>query len=137
MPVTPLKIQFSGESDGLSLHPTRPLESGRMKTRNDHLNQECMAWRKSRSLLTVLQRVGNDHSDLVCIEARLFFPVGTLSQRWLSVNMAQLLGLWGPTRRQVCRDPDCLTSGVMALSESFLKPLVVGCQKASLASLSP
>ena len=86
---------------------------------------------------TVLPRVGNDHSDLVSIEARLFFPVGTLSQRRLSVNMAQLLGLWGPWRRQVCRDPDCLTSGVMALSASFLKPLVVGCQKASLASLSP
>ena len=28
-------------------------------------------------------------------------------------------------------------TGVMALSESFLKPLVAGDQKASLASLSP
>ena len=45
-----------------------------------------------------------------------------------------------------CRDPggakcagiqNASTTGVMALSKSFLEPLVAGDQKASLASLSP
>ena len=45
-----------------------------------------------------------------------------------------------------CRDPGGVkcsgtqtasTAGVMALSESFFRPLVAGDQKASLASLSP
>ena len=38
---------------------------------------------------------------------------------------------------QLFRDTDCPCPGVVALSESFLKPLAVGDQKASLASLAP
>ena len=36
----------------------------------------------------------------------------------------------------MCRDMDCLCTGVMALSESFFEFLVAGDQKAPLASLS-
>ena len=63
--------------------------------------------------------------------------MAALPQWELSVKVVQLLGLRGPWWRQVCRDMDCLAAGVMALSESFFKPLVAGDQKASLASLSP
>ena len=37
-----------------------------------------------------------------------FWPVAALPQGELSVKVAQLLGLQGPWRRQVCRDTDCL-----------------------------
>ena len=47
---------------------------------------------------------------------------------------AQLLGLWGPWWRQLCRNTACLRCRSYALSRSFLQPLV-GDQKASLASL--
>ena len=52
------------------------------------------------------------------------------------MKVAQLLGLQGPWGCQVHRDTDCLHHRIMALSESFFEPLVVGDQKASLASLS-
>ena len=52
------------------------------------------------------------------------------------MKVAHLFGLWGPWWRQVCRDMDCLCTGVMALSESFFEFLVAGDQKAPLASLS-
>ena len=52
------------------------------------------------------------------------------------MKAAQLLGLRGPWQCQVCRDTTASAVGVMALSESFLEPLVVGDQKASLTSLS-
>ena len=51
--------------------------------------------------------------------------------------MAQLLGLRGPWRCQVCGTRTASAAAVMALSESLLKPLVAGDQKSSLASLSP
>ena len=53
------------------------------------------------------QRVGHNWSDPACTEARIFLPMAALPQ-WESVNVAQLLGLQGPWRRQVCRDRDCL-----------------------------
>ena len=49
------------------------------------------------------------------------------------MNVVQLFGLWGP-RHKVCRTASA--PEVIALSESFFKPLVAGDQKASLASLS-
>ena len=66
-----------------------------------------------------LQRVRHYWSDPARIDARLFFfcrfwdarlfwPVAALSQRELSLKVAQLLGLWGSWRRQVRRDTDCL-----------------------------
>ena len=48
------------------------------------------------------------------------------------MKVAQLLGLQGPWGCQVHRDMDCLHHRIMALSESFFEPLVVGDQKASL-----
>ena len=44
--------------------------------------------------------------------------------------------LWGPWRRQVCRDSDCLCRRVMALSESLFQPLVASDQEASMPSFS-
>ena len=70
------------------------------------------------------------------IDARLLLPVAALPQCELSMKVAQLLGLQGPWWHQVCRDLTASTTGFMALSESFFKPLVVGNQKASLDSLS-
>ena len=49
------------------------------------------------------------------------------------MKVAKLLGLRGPWQCQVQGHPP---PGVMALSESFFKPLVADNQKASLASLS-
>ena len=43
-----------------------------------------------------------------CIGARLFLPVAALPQWEMTVKVAQLLGLWGLWRCQVCRDTDCL-----------------------------
>ena len=60
---------------------------------------------------TGLQRVGHDRSDPECIIARFFFfflPVAALPQWELSLKVAQLFGLQGPWRCQVCRDTDCL-----------------------------
>ena len=51
------------------------------------------------------------------------------------MKMVQLLGLWIPWQHKVFRDRDCLRHSVMALSESFFKPLIAGHQKTSLASL--
>jgi len=70
------------------------------------------------------QKVGHDQINPVCMDERLFLPVVALPQYDLNMKMAQLLGLQGPWRSQVCRDTDCLTAGVMALSESFFEPLV-------------
>ena len=39
---------------------------------------------------------------------KTFLPVAALPQWVLSVKVAQLLGLWGLWRCQVCRDMDCL-----------------------------
>ena len=83
------------------------------------------------------QKVGHDQIDPVHMDERLFLPVVALPQYDLNMKMAQLLGLQGPWRSQVCRDTDCLTAGVMALSESFFEPLVAGNQKATSGSLSP
>ena len=56
------------------------------------------------------QRVGQDWSDLACINTRLFFflPVAALPQWDLSLKVAQLLSLWGPWWCKVCRDTDYL-----------------------------
>ena len=63
-----------------------------------------------------------------------FLPVAALPQWELSVKMAQLLGLRGPWKHQVCRDMDCVhprSYGPVSLSE----PLS-GDQNPFLASLS-
>ena len=52
------------------------------------------------------------------------------------MKVAQLLGLQGPWRRQVCRDKNCLCQKELWPYQSFFEPLVAGDQKASLASLS-
>ena len=39
---------------------------------------------------------------------KTFLPVAALPEWELSVKVVQLLGLWGPWWRQVCRDTDCL-----------------------------
>ena len=52
------------------------------------------------------------------------------------MKVAQLLGLRGPWRRQVCGDADRLHRSGMSLSGSFFRPLVAGDQTASLASVS-
>ena len=70
------------------------------------------------------------------IYLRLLLPVAVLPQWELRMKVAQLLGLWGPGQCQICRDMDCCATGVMALSESFFKPLVAGNYMASLARLS-
>ena len=58
---------------------------------------------------TGLQRVGHYQSSPVCIDGRHFFlPVVALPQWELSIKVAQLLGLPGPWRHQVCSDMDCL-----------------------------
>ena len=54
-------------------------------------------------------RVGRNRSDPACIDARLFLPVAALPQWGLNMKLAQLLGLWGPWRCQVCRDMACLS----------------------------
>jgi len=52
------------------------------------------------------------------------------------MNVVQLLGLQGLGGAKCAGSQTAFTAGVMALSESFLKSLVAGDQKASLASLS-
>ena len=54
----------------------------------------------------------------------------------MSVQVVQLLGLQDPGGIKLAGTWTASTAGVMALSESFLEPLVAGVQKASLASLS-
>ena len=49
---------------------------------------------------------------------KTFFACGS-SAPVRVVKVAQLLGLWGPWQRQVCRDKDCLCPGVMAQSVFF------------------
>ena len=71
------------------------------------------------------------------IYLRLLLPVAVLPQWELRMKVAQLLGLQGPWQCQICRDMDYCNAGVMALSESFFKPLFAGDYKASLSSLSP
>ena len=53
------------------------------------------------------------------------------------MKVAQLLALSDPGGAKGSGTQTAFTAGVMALSESFFKPLVAGNQKASLASLSP
>ena len=50
--------------------------------------------------------------------------------------MAQLLGLWGPGGTKCAGPWTASAAGVMALSESFVEPLVAGHQKLSLVSPS-
>ena len=52
-------------------------------------------------------RVRHYQSDPACIGTRYFLPVAAPPQWELSVKVAQLLGLQGPWKRQVCRDKDC------------------------------
>ena len=49
---------------------------------------------------------------------KTFFACGSFAPVRV-VKVAQLLGLWGPWQRQVCRDKDCLCPGVMAQSVFF------------------
>ena len=53
------------------------------------------------------------------------------------MKVVQLLGCGDPGGAKCAGTQTASTAGVMALSESFLEPLVAGDQKASLASLSP
>ena len=66
------------------------------------------------------QRVGHDQVT-VCTSTQAFLPAAALPQLELSVKVVQQLGLQGPWKCQVCRDMDCLSAGVMALSESFFR----------------
>ena len=59
-------------------------------------------------------------------------PGGSWVWRWCSC-----LACGDPGSAKCAGPRTALAAGVMALSESFLKPLVAGDQKASLASLSP
>ena len=52
------------------------------------------------------------------------------------MKVAQLLALSDPGGAKGSGTQTAFTAGVMALSESFIKPLVAGDQKISLASLS-
>ena len=62
-----------------------------------------------RPQTTGSQRTGHDGSDPACINAGHFLPtVAALYQGGLSMKVAQLLGLQGPWRCQVCRAMDCL-----------------------------
>ena len=79
-------------------------------------HSSILAWRTpflteqhGRPQSTGSQRVGQDWSDPVCINTRLFFfsPVAGLNQWELSVKMRQVLGLQGPWRQQVFRDTGC------------------------------
>ena len=79
---------------------------------------------------TGFQRVRHYRSEPAHIDARLFLPVAALPHWVLIMKVAQLLGLRVGTQ-------NASAAGLMALSESFSKPLVSGNQKASLASLSP
>ena len=85
---------------------------------NWSIHSNILAWRTpsltekpGRPQSTGSQRVGHDQSDHVYIYARLFFfffYVAALPQWELRVKMAQLLYLWGPWQRQVCRNTDWL-----------------------------
>ena len=52
------------------------------------------------------------------------------------MKVVQMLGLQGLGSAKCAGSQTAFAAGVMALSESFFKPLVAGDQKASLASLS-
>ena len=76
---------------------------------------------------TGLLRVGHDRSD----------PALTaLPQGELRVKVARSLACRDPGRAKCAGTRRASTTAVMALSESFFKPLVAGDQRASLASLS-
>ena len=66
-------------------------------------------------------RIRHDQSDLVHIDTKLFLPVATLPKWELSMKVAQLLGLWGPWPRQVCRDMDCLCCRCYGLIRVFFR----------------
>ena len=53
------------------------------------------------------------------------------------MKVAQLLACGDPGGAKSAGTRTASAAGVMALSESFFKPLVAGNQKASLTSLSP
>ena len=52
------------------------------------------------------------------------------------MKLVQLLELWGSDSVKYAGTQNASSSGDIALSESFFKPLVAGDQKAFLASLS-
>ena len=52
------------------------------------------------------------------------------------MKVVQMLGLQGLGSAKCAGSQTAFAAGVMALSESFFKPLVAGNQMASLASLS-
>ena len=54
----------------------------------------------------------------------------------LNVKVVQLLGLWGPGSAKCAGTRTASDAGAMALSESFLDPLLAGDQKTSLGNLS-
>ena len=54
------------------------------------------------------QRMRHYQSGPARTDTGLLLPVAALPQRPLNVKVVQLLGLWGPWRRQVFRDTDCL-----------------------------
>ena len=92
--------------------------------------------RPGRRWSTGSQRVRHYPSDPARRGARLFLPVAAPPQWELSMKVAQLLGLRGPWKPECAGTRTASAIGVMALSESFLQPLVAGDQKASVASLS-
>ena len=83
------------------------------------------------------QTVGHDQSDSACIDTSLFClwqfcPSEGWAWRWHSC-----LGFRDPGGTMCAGTQTTSAPGVMALSESFFKPLVACSQMVSLASLSP
>ena len=79
------------------------------------MRSSILAWRNpsltenpGRPQSTGSQRVRHDQSDPAHTDTGLFLPVAAQPQGQLNVKAVQLLGLWGPWWRQVCRDTDCL-----------------------------
>ena len=70
---------------------------------------------------TGLQRVGHYWGDPAHLAARLLLPVAALPQWELRVKVAQLFGLWGPWRRQVCTDMDCFRRRIYGPNRVFFQ----------------
>ena len=80
------------------------------------------------------QRVGHDQSNPVCIDAS-FFACDSSAPVRVERKGGAAAWLEGTLAVPSVQRQTASTAGVMALSESFFKPLIAGDQKASLASL--
>ena len=94
------------------------------------IHSSVLAWRSpsltekpGRPQSTGSQRVEHNQSDPACIDARLFFACGcsaSVRDKHEGDAAAWLVGTW---RCKVCRTRTASTTGVMVLSESFLRLL--------------